>query len=182
MSLRLALASVPLPAFVRRRILRVLANRMARAFGTTPPDVAGLSLDAAVSSLARHTRKQAELVQASPAGAPVVRQRLRREGCALGARLRRALGARSRADAMRAARIVYRAVGIDFAGTPDGDIHFRRCAFSAEYAPATCELISSLDEGLIAGLAGEGRLRFTARITEGADGCAAAYTFAAAAR
>ena len=182
MSLRLALASVPLPAFVRRRGLRVLARRLARALGGTPPDLGATPLDAALGSLARFTRERADLALATPAHAADARRRLRSEGCELGAGVRRILGVKSHSEAMRAAGIVYRAVGIGFEGTADGDIRVRRCAFSGAYAPATCELISSLDEGLIAGLAGEGRLRFTARITEGAEGCAARYTFAESAR
>ena len=36
-------------------------------------------------------------------------------------------------------------------------------------------LVSGLDEGLLAGLAGDGRLVFTERLTEGADRCRARF-------
>ncbi len=79
---------------------------------------------------------------------------------------------------MRAARILYGALQVDFEGSPGGAIVVRSCRFSRHYAPATCELIAALDEGLLAGLGGGGTLRFSDRITAGAGCCVAQYTFA----
>jgi hypothetical protein len=176
-SLRLALASLPLPAWARRWGLRELARRTARAFGAKAPDVAG-PFPAALRRYAAFTREQADRALADAARTPVARARLRAEAFDLGAALRRRLGVRSRADAMRAARLVYRIVDVEFQGDADGEIRVARCAFSALYAPTTCDLISAFDEGLLAGLAGEGRLHFSRRISEGAGWCAATFTVA----
>ena len=46
----------------------------------------------------------------------------------------------------------------------------RRCFFSGFYSPEVCRLISSLDEGLAAGLTG-GKLCFVQRITDGGSCC-----------
>jgi hypothetical protein len=82
---------------------------------------------------------------------------------------------------MRAARVIYRLLGIDFRGRADGTIVIRRCGFSRVYSPRACELVSGLDEGLLAGLAGggggRGRLVFASRITEGCARCEATFHF-----
>ncbi|HXY68353.1 MAG TPA: hypothetical protein VEH62_02825 [Gemmatimonadales bacterium] len=177
MSLRLALASAYLPSVLRRRGLAELAARTARACGTTPPDLAGLTADAALHRFATFTREQSEVASASPERAAQTRRRLRSEMRAFGGRLRRRLGVRSRAEAFRAARVLYRAIGIDLQGSASGAILVRSCAFASTYRPDTCAFMGAMDEGLLAGLAGEGRLEFSQRITEGAARCAASYTF-----
>ncbi len=75
-------------------------------------------------------------------------------------------------------RILYRALKIDFRGISSGEIEISRCYFSQFYSPQICELISSLDEGILAGLAGDGRLTFSQRITEGRDCCKALFVSA----
>ncbi len=80
----------------------------------------------------------------------------------------------SAAEVMRMGAIVYKMLGIDFHGEPGGSIVIRRCFFSSYYSSRVCRLISSLDEGLLVGLAGGGRLSFSRRITEG-DECCLAY-------
>ena len=98
-------------------------------------------------------------------------------GLGFGRRIGAMLGVRSRKDAMRAARLLYRFLGIDFLGADSGEIIIRRCSFSEHYTPETCALMSGLDEGVLAGLAGGGRLTFQARLTEGRDSCRARFAF-----
>jgi len=76
---------------------------------------------------------------------------------------------------MRAARLLYGTMGIDFRGSDDGNILIGKCAFSDFYESRTCALISALDEGLLAGLAGGGRLEFSERITDGQSRCRARF-------
>ena len=89
---------------------------------------------------------------------------------ALGASLRRLLGVRTRVEALRAARIAYRMIGIDLRADENGDVTVDRCGFAEWYSPQVCILMSSLDAGLIAGLTDGGRLAFSERITEGDRG------------
>jgi hypothetical protein len=178
MSLRLALASRYFPDALRRRGLAELARRTARAFEADAPDLAGLPHGEGLGRYARFTRDQADRVAASPEAAARARARLRREAREMGGALRRLLGVSSRAEAMRAARILYRTLGMDLAATPDGAITVRACSFSATYSCRTCEFMTAMDEGLFAGLAGEGRLAFTARLTQGAERCLAVFSFA----
>lgn len=177
MNLRLALASIHVPAALRRRGVEELARRTARAFEAAAPDVAGRPFGDALRRYALFTRERADLVAASPEGAARTRARLRTEAQEMGAALGRRLGVSSRAEAVRAARILYRALGVDLVATPGGSITVRACSFSATYTCRTCEVMAALDEGLFAGLLGEGHLAFTARITDGAECCLATFTF-----
>jgi choline dehydrogenase-like flavoprotein len=71
--------------------------------------------------------------------------------------------------------VLYRGLGIDLKGSADGQIIIRRCFFARFYTPRVCALVSALDQGLMAGLAGGGELDFTQRLTEGACCCRARF-------
>lgn len=182
MNLRLALASIHLPAALRRRGLEELARRTARAFEAEAPDLAGRPLGDALRRYALFTKERADLVAASPDGAARASARLRSEAQEMGAALRRQLHVSSRSEAARAVRILYRALGVDLEATSGGSITVRACSFSTSYTCRTCELMAAMDEGLFAGLIGEGHLAFTSRITDGAGRCLATFTFGSANR
>jgi hypothetical protein len=78
---------------------------------------------------------------------------------------------------MAAARFLYGMIGIDFRGSPDGEVRVTSCLFSNYYTPSVCLLISALDEGLLSGLSGGGTLTFTRRLTEGHLCCEARFEF-----
>ena len=177
MRLGLRLATFYVPGFYKRGKLRELLGRVARAFGANPPDAAGKSFAECLELFARFT--QAQVDRAYAAGAPVeeIQDRLRREGLEFAGGIRKALGIESRAEVMKAARLLYRILGIDFDGRPGGAITIRRCYFSGIYSERTCAVIGALDEGVLAGLSGGGRLAFSARITQGCGACSAAFHF-----
>lgn len=177
MSVRLALAELHVPAAVRRRGLVELVERTARAFEVPAPDVGGETLEGLLHRFARFTREQAGRALASPAQSARARERLRLEAREFGLALRGRLGVRSRPEAMRAARVLYRMLDIDLSASLTGSITVRSCAFAATYGCDTCALMAAMDEGLFAGLVGEGRLEFATRLTEGAERCVAFFTF-----
>lgn len=93
--------------------------------------------------------------------------------------LRRVLGVRNDEEAWEVVHTLYGAIGIemDAKGRPEGGycVCMHRCYFSGAYGPAVCAFMSSMDEGLMAGLVGEGSLAFSSRITQGADACQACF-------
>lgn len=188
MNARLALASFWVPGFVRRKRLRDLLRRSADAFGVPAPDVAGMKYDECLRGFAAFTAEQSETAYAADlagrtsAHTDAVRSRLRVRAYELGREIARTLGVRTPADAMKAARLVYGMLGIDFEGRTDGGIVIRSCAFSRVYSTRACALVSGLDEGLLAGLTGDGggRLEFACRITDGSERCEATFHFAGA--
>ena len=177
MSLRLRIAELGLPPAVRKRGIRELLELSARAFETPAPDLARLNPEEARRVFARFTHEQAARLQTDDAARRRIERRLREEAIAFGRRLRRTLGLRTRAQAMRAARLLYRAIGIDFRSSVAGEIRIPACSFAETYTSSTCRTIAALDEGLLIGLAGDGKLSFSARLTEGDPACRARFDF-----
>lgn len=164
-------AQVYVPPPVRWRLLSRLFKQTAAAFGSpscAPPPRRATS-DEILSAFANYTSHAA--VEPSPS--PETVQRLFEVTRGDGAFLRHALGVTSTRDVMAVARLVYRALGIEFAGDTRGDIMINRCYFSTVYSPDVCRVMSALDAGLLAGLSGGGQLAFSQRITEGFTCCRA---------
>ncbi len=121
------------------------------------------------------TRDRAEQALGGSGDLPAIDHRLFGAALAVGRGYRLRLKVRGTRDAMAAARLIYRGLGIDFRGTSEGTVIIRRCAFAEVYTPRVCALVSALDRGLLAGLTGGGVLEFQQRITEGADSCRACF-------
>ena len=176
MNVRLRLAEIYLPGAVRRKKFAELVRLTARSFGTEPPSLP-YARDKATRAYALFTREQALDCLAGGVEAGAIQERLFAGAFEFGSRLRRALGVSNPEEAMRAARLLYKGIDIDFRGRPDGDISIRTCAFSEIYSAGICALMSAVDEGVLAGLAGGGRLVFSGRLTEGRDRCLARFFF-----
>ncbi len=174
MNLRLALASVYLPPAIKRRKLAELLRRTAGAFGDAAPDLTGASFEEALRTFAALTTHWAEEAARSDPGAA---ERLRATAREFGKEVRHTLHIRTPAEAMRAARLLYGLLGIQLEARVDGTLVIRRCYFADWYAPRVCALMSALDAGVLAGLAGGGELSFASRITEGCDRCTATFHF-----
>jgi len=176
-NLLLTLAEIWIPGRVRADKVRELAARTAAGFGVAPPTLAGRRARRVLEGYARFTRDCADRAVASGADLAVIRGRLRREAFLFGLSLAVTFKTRGARQAARLVRLAYKAVGIDLRAGPDGDIRVARCFFKDHYGPETCALIASLDEGLMAGIWGEGRLEFSGRMTSGRDECRARFEF-----
>ena len=176
MNLLARLLDLHTPGLVKERVLEELFAATAAGFGCAAPAVTGLPYDERLAAYARFTRDEAERAIREGRDLADIQTGLRREAFALGRRLRDILGVEGPDEALAIARPLYRAIGIDFRGTPAGEVTVRRCFFRDFYTPDVCRLISALDEGVLAGLAGGGRLVFSQRLTEGYDYCRARFT------
>jgi hypothetical protein len=163
------------PEFVRRRALRELFESTAEAFGVSMPAPGDASAEELLNRYAAFTAEQATAALRSRSDLSVIRERLYASAYAVGRRLRHALGVTSTRDAMLAARAMYGMMRIDFVPSPEGDIRIPYCFFSWFYSSRVCKVMSALDQGLLAGLNGGGKLEFRQRITEGAAFCAATF-------
>jgi len=106
------------------------------------------------------------------------REALFAAGETLGREARARLGAGdSAADLERAARILYRALGIHFEIEKGerGTMVMRvdRCALAEHYSAETCEVLSAADEGVMHGLNPAMRMRFEKKMTCGHPVCLA---------
>jgi hypothetical protein len=162
-------AQVYLPEPLRKLLLIRLFEGAAGAFGRPVPPLRGLSAEELLNAFAQFTACAASDQPASPTVSP----RLFEATYRYGKTLRRLLGVTSTQDVMAAARVVYRAIGIDFRGDPRGGITIASCFFSHLYTPGVCHLMSAKDAGLLAGLSDGGRMVFSQRITDGYPSCSA---------
>jgi len=164
-----------IPPFLRRRAIRRLVRLTAVAFGSPPPEVGGMNAGAMLQAYAYFTRDEVRRLDHDAARIAAVQRRLYGLSSAWASWYRRVLGISHWEAAAAVCRKFYGMIGIDIESTPRGEITFRSCFFSRFYTRETCEVVSALDGGMIAGLAGEGDLTFTSRITEGAPCCRACF-------
>lgn len=108
------------------------------------------------------------------------RKALFKAGLHLGQEARDRLGVGdSLQDLIRAARVLYRVLGIEFRIVEkDGEnlLIVERCSLAAYYAPETCMVLSAADEGVVQGLNKKFHMIFKERMTEGPSECLACIT------
>jgi len=195
MSLLLRLAALWTPPPLARQELDRVARVTTAALDALLAEHAPLSLDRvrredppAGGTLAErraalgqaHDRRVAALVQALGREQAVAlgRAALFPVGQQLGRDARARLGVgNGTADLLRAARVLYRVLGIAFTvRRQDGQPRFlrvHRCALAAHYSAVTCAVLSATDEGVVQGLNPAARLRFQEYMPAGAAQCRA---------
>jgi hypothetical protein len=84
-------------------------------------------------------------------------------------------------DLTRAAKILYRVLGIEFHLEWQGDLTavaiIDRCALSEQYSELTCEVLCATDEGVISGLQPKVTMQFKEYLTSGCQNCKADIRF-----
>ncbi len=103
-------------------------------------------------------------------------------GESLGKQARSSLGVGdSPQDMTRAAKILYRVLGIDFHLEWIDDTHatavIDHCALAQQYSKLTCEVLSATDEGVIKGLQPNVTMKFKEYLTSGCNNCRANIQF-----
>lgn len=106
------------------------------------------------------------------------RESMFKAGVQLGQEARRRLQVgKGMKDLVRAARIMYRVLGIEFRveweSTGGAIMRVSRCALSDHYSAEICMILSAADEGVVRGLNPGVGMRFTERITSGSPVCVA---------
>jgi hypothetical protein len=173
MNILLQLLPHTLPAFIREEILEELFEATAAAFECPVPALDHLSYDEYLCAYALFTREQAEKALQSGRDVAAIKAQLYENAYPLGEKLRKWFGVDTMAEVMELGQILYRALGVEFQGDPQGNVTVNRCYFSQFYSGLVCDLISALDDGVFSGLSGGGRLLFSQRLTEGQPCCRA---------
>ena len=96
----------------------------------------------------------------------------------LGKQARKRLGVRDNPkDLTRAARILYRVLGIEFHlewhSKSKATAIIDRCVLAEQYSKLTCEVLSATDEGVINGLQPKVTMKFKQYMTSGCKNCRA---------
>jgi hypothetical protein len=177
MNVFLKVFTPPLPSFMKKKKLDELFALTADAFQTDIPEIQELSYSETLEKFAAFTQGEAGKAIDTGSALDALKARLYANALELGESLRKKYRIKTVPDIMAMSRILYRILGIDFRGNKRGDVVIRRCFFSSCYSPQICELVSSLDEGVITGLSGGGLLSFDHRITEGKVCCKARISF-----
>jgi hypothetical protein len=166
------------PPFVKRQAVALLFGVTAAAFECARPRLRGLSYEQCLLAYATFTAERAgRALQGGDLSE--LSARLYRNAYRIGRAPGRLLRVRSVDDVIAVGRFLYGILDIDFQGSGSGDIVIGRCYFSRFYSADVCRLMSGMDRGLLAGLAGTGELVFSERITEGRPCCRARFALAA---
>lgn len=137
------------------------------------------------ASMAQTHARMVESLEASVGHDKAValgREALFAVGTELGKQTRRKLGVgESQSDLIKASKILYRVLGIDFhiewLDKNSAIAVIERCALSEQYSKLTCEVLSATDEGVISGLQPNVKMKFTEYITGGCQNCRATLEF-----
>ena len=164
-----------LPLMRHQEVERLFALT-AEAFGSPVPQPLAHTAKGRLLEYAQFTRHQSEKALESGVDTQPLEIRLYAAAHSLGLEYRRRLDLRNFREAISTVHLVYKALGIGFRVTLDGDVEISHCAFAKVYTPKICALVSALDRGLVAGITGGATLKFTRRITEGATSCRATIT------
>jgi len=176
MNLLLNILKLYIPAFIKKKKVRELFDLTAEAFDCAVPPFKKLSYDDYLKAYAQFSKTKAEEVMKHHDNAEAVKKRLYRSAYQMGEKLRKDFHIKTKTDVIRLSTILYKILGIEFTGNSSGDVVIKRCFFSHFYTPDVCRFVSSLDEGLAAGLSAGGKLVFNGRITEGKNCCLATFT------
>jgi hypothetical protein len=173
MNLFLSISDLYIPAFIKKRELKKLFDITAETFGCAAPVISELSFEESLSAFGRFTRNAIEQSVLRSDSLHIIQDKLFKGAFELGKKYKQRFHIKTFDEALEAGRILYRIFGIEFQSNAQGMITINSCFFSKYYSPITCWIISSLDEGIMAGLSGGGKLKFSQRITEGYDCCSA---------
>ncbi len=163
------------PEFLKKRMLKELFIITARAFNCAVPSLQGFSYPDCLKQYALFTRTEAEKSFQHSNDLRVIRIRLFDRAYQLGDKLRKRFHINGDNEVMAIGNLLYNMLGIEFQGTGQGVVTISKCFFSEYYTSQVCQLISALDEGVLAGLSGGGQLDFSQRITDGKDCCQAQF-------
>lgn len=153
--------------------LQLLMNLTAKAFGQKPLHVWTRPHAQALTAYAACTRDWMQNTTMVP---DVLQSAMYRRALRMGRLLRRLTFFLRDAGHARLVFALYKGIGIDMHGALPGEIQVRACFFSRCYTPGMCALISAMDDGMVSGIMGGGRLTFTQRMTEGCGCCRACLT------
>ncbi len=195
MSLRLALASLYLPRWtIRRQLLhvedvtnaaldRLLAIHVP-SYKAPTVDASQIDLDAIRQRMATGHRERVRVLTAAlgkEKATELGRGALFEAGTRLGREAREYLKVRDDpADLEKAARVMYRLLGIEFTlSNHNGrnEMLVRRCALARGYDADTCAVLCATDEGVVNGLSDRAKLKFKNYLTSGEKTCVAELSF-----
>lgn len=200
MGLKLDLLSLWMPDFIMKKEIKTIAEVTIRELdrlmeenshsqnshstlkSLPTPKIEGRSRNRRIEMASAHEQRVKLLIQVLGRDKAIElgRAALFRTGQELGSQLKGRLGVGdSLTDLIKAARILYRVLGIDFAVQKTNDTIFlvvNRCQLADYYSSDTCWVLSATDEGVVQGLNPHISMKFNQRMAAGASCCLAPIT------
>ena len=170
MNLRLKILHFWIPSFVKKEKLKQLFRLTADAFGCKTEFQDNFPYLKLLKSYAVFVQDQSTKAHMELRDISSIKRKLYQNAYKTGLELRKSLNIQGVSEVMEFSRIFYRILGINFSGQKSGEFVIDQCFFANHFSLETCSLISSLDEGIAAGLS-DGKLEFIQRKTEGGDCC-----------
>jgi hypothetical protein len=112
MNIRLKIAEIYVPTFIKKAKLEELFDCTAAAFNCPVPPLKGLSFDKCLVKYAEFTREEAEKALQSGHDLHQIKQRLYQNAYRLGQNLRKSFHITTTQDVMTMGRILYRVIGM----------------------------------------------------------------------
>jgi hypothetical protein len=94
-----------------------------------------------------------------------------------GVKLRKVLHIKTMKDIILAGELFYSVIKINFSSKINGEVCINSCYFANYFSTDVCKIMSSLDEGIIAGISGGYVINFYQKITENQNCCLAEIKF-----
>lgn len=176
MSLLLKAARIYIPETVKKKQLRRLTVITAEAFNCPVPQERKGRYSEDLRRYAELTAEQTQRYINEGRDLKELKERLYKSALKLGEQLRREFRVKSPREVLQTLELLYGLLGIEFQCDGGGQVVMNRCYFSRFYTSQVCGVISSLDEGMAAGLSEGGSLAFYQRITEGSSCCRARFS------
>lgn len=173
MKMVIRLLQFHMPQFIKKLQLRQLIKISEQTFNCPCPDSNVANYDEALRIFAVFTKEQAEKALSDKINTEIVQRSLRNNSFRVGLRLRKILRISKQDDIAALIQLLYRNIGIELENSPPLNITVHNCYFSDYYSSAVCGFIAGMDDGIISGLNGGGKLEFQKRITEGFSCCQA---------
>jgi len=181
MSLILNLLSFYIPERVKNKRIYELFKVTADAFNLKMPkfDLNKISREKLLKEYALFTKeKTTSFIKTYGIDSKEItelKSRLYESSYEMGKKIKKNLKIKDSEEILKVMKLIYKIIRIDFEEGKNGVVIINNCFFSSYYNQDICMVISSLDEGLAAGISGGCKLAFFQRITSGKDFCSAHF-------
>jgi hypothetical protein len=173
MNILLKILRFYIPVFIKKKNLEELFVLTAEAFKCNTPSLKGISFNEMLKMYALFTKNEAGNAMNNGSDIRTIKEQLYQNAFLFGKKIGTLFNIHTMNELMILSKMLYNIIGIDFAGNNEGEITIENCYFTQFYSDKICQIVSSLDEGILAGISGGKQLVFYSRITEGKECCRA---------
>lgn len=167
----LNLTQLYIPNFIKKKELRKLFRILSDVFKSEIPNLNGLTYKKSLEKFANYSKELAERALEDENSLKEIKNNLYSQARTLGEDLRMNYKIKNYNEALKAGSIIYNVIGIDFSANKEGQFTIKSCYFADFYSCEVCNVMSSVDSGVVEGLTNGGNMVFNQKLTEGKTCC-----------